>query len=138
MTLQYPCVSCKKPVKNNQRGLQCTYCLTWMHTACAGVRNEQYDDVHYEFLNWRCTKCILEYLPFYGSSFNESSYVKTQTHNRMFRRRPQEMIPQSHVRFMTSLTIMISKCTHINIRSLYRNIDEIRDFLHNNDIIFWP
>ena len=26
----------------------------------------------------------------------------------MFRRRPQEMIPQSHVRFMTSLTIMIS------------------------------
>ena len=43
------------------------------------------------------------------------------------------MIPQSHVRFMTSLTIMISNVPTL-IRSLYRNIDEIRVFLHNNAI----
>ena len=134
MTLQYPCVSCTKPVKKNQRGLQCTYCLAWTHTHCAGVRNEQYDDVHYEFLNWRCSKCIFDYLPFNRSSFNEFSYVKTQNLERPVEQTNSGNNTSEPTLHYDEFNNHDFKCAHLNIRSLYRNIDELRVFLHNNHI----
>ena len=131
MTMQYPCVSCMKAVKNNQRGLQCTYCLAWMHTTCTGVKNEHYDDVHYEFLNWRCSKCIFQYLPFATSSSKEFN-IKSKHFDKCEMQSHMEKNDSDPISRFDQFRGDGFKCTHLNIRSLYRNIDEIRVFLHNN------
>ena len=51
---KYPCISCAKPVKTNQKGLQCNACEKWVHVKCTDL-----NDVHYDFLE------VNEDLPFY-------------------------------------------------------------------------
>ena len=39
---KYPCGICKKPVKSNQRGIQCGSCDVWIQTRCLGMNNDEY------------------------------------------------------------------------------------------------
>ena len=135
MTLQFPCVCCNKAVKTNQRGLQCTTCFAWMHTICAGIKNQLYDDVNHDFLNWQCTKCLFQCLPFSDSLYANDH--ETEVINL------KESISQNYCENNTSEMLSLKfdnfendgfKCTHLNIRSLFRNFDEIKLFLHENDI----
>ena len=41
---KYPCIQCKtKPVKSNQKGIQCNTCKKWVHAKCTDLTNAQYD-----------------------------------------------------------------------------------------------
>lgn len=40
---KYPCGSCTKPVKSNQRGVQCDICDIWYHTRCMLMSPEVYE-----------------------------------------------------------------------------------------------
>ena len=40
---KYPCSKCNKPVKCNQKGLECNVCTTWVHFKCTDLSEVQYD-----------------------------------------------------------------------------------------------
>ena len=42
---KYPCikVNCQKPVKSNQKGLQCNICEKWIHLKCTDLTVTQYE-----------------------------------------------------------------------------------------------
>ena len=77
MVLKYPCTSCCKPVKNNQRGIQCTQCSSWVHARCAGIDSKDYDNPSIQFVNWKCSKCMLSFLP--GNAFEEETLNSCET-----------------------------------------------------------
>lgn len=37
---KFPCGSCNKPVKKNQKGFQCDHCNLWYHTKCCAVGDD--------------------------------------------------------------------------------------------------
>ena len=56
---KYPCRSCHKPVKVNQRGLQCELCLCWQHLKCqCEITVPQYEAMKGNTFNyWLCCQC---------------------------------------------------------------------------------
>ena len=40
---KYPCLNCTKPVKTNQKGLECNICTKWVHFKCTELNELQYD-----------------------------------------------------------------------------------------------
>ena len=40
---KYPCVKCSKPVKTNQKGIECNICMKWIHLKCTKLSIAQYD-----------------------------------------------------------------------------------------------
>ena len=40
---KYPCIKCQKPVKTNQKGLQCNTCNKWLHLKCTDLTLDQYN-----------------------------------------------------------------------------------------------
>ena len=57
--LRYPCSMCYRPVRVNQRALQCDECACWCHCACCGVDINAYKkfqnaDVFSSRFNWTC------------------------------------------------------------------------------------
>ena len=40
---KYPCIECAKPVKSNQKGIECSTCTKWVHLKCTNLTQAQYD-----------------------------------------------------------------------------------------------
>ena len=40
---KYPCLECNKPVKSNQKGLECNTCIKWVHKKCTDLTDIQYN-----------------------------------------------------------------------------------------------
>ena len=40
---KYPCVKCLKPVKTNQKGIECDICMKWIHFKCTKLSIAQYN-----------------------------------------------------------------------------------------------
>ena len=54
------CISCQKPVRPRQEGLQCDGCLRWQHRTCfTGVSQSEYRDAVKtgSSIDWRCLTC---------------------------------------------------------------------------------
>ena len=60
---RYPCTMCKKPVKSNQKGIECSNCSLWTHSHCAGVSDGTYLTIS-DDTTWFCPSCTLNELPF--------------------------------------------------------------------------
>ncbi|XP_048575802.1 uncharacterized protein LOC125557331 [Nematostella vectensis] len=54
---KYPCGLCKKPVKSNQRGLQCDSCNIWNHAKCMDISIPSYESLANSSCLWLCPKC---------------------------------------------------------------------------------
>ena len=39
---KYPCIVCDKPVKTNQKGIECNTCNKWVHLKCTNLTQPQY------------------------------------------------------------------------------------------------
>ena len=39
---KFPCIKCSKPVKINQKGLECINCVKWIHLKCTNLTETQY------------------------------------------------------------------------------------------------
>ena len=132
MAKQYPCVSCLNSVKNTQRALQCTVCKKWVHTKCAKIRNELYDDPTHVFFDWQCTKCLFSYLPFPCGEYDSIS-SNNDTQDNVNANSSCSSEKENPLQF-DCLKSKGLKFVHLNIRSLIRNIDEIRLFLESNEV----
>ena len=73
---KYPCLTCLKPVKNNQTGLQCDQCDAWTHLRCLPdaihMTKDEYERISHTDENWYCYKCQLP-------SFNDSFFSPTES-----------------------------------------------------------
>ena len=64
--VRYPCSMCYRPVRVNQRALQCDECACWCHCACCGVDINAYKKFqNAEMFNWTCPGCLSNTLPFH-------------------------------------------------------------------------
>ena len=68
---RYPCGVCNKPVKRNQKGIQCDHCDLWYHTKCCSVGDEMYHILANSSCTWMCVNCGLP--RFSDSLFDTSS-----------------------------------------------------------------
>ena len=75
--VKHLCAVCNKPVKPNQKAIQCNYCDRWHHTRCCEMNNLVYDALADSFCMWICCDCGL---PSFSSSFFDSS-SEVQTSN---------------------------------------------------------
>ena len=63
----YPCGICQKNVNNNQKAIECSLCLHWIHIKCNGTTNEEYSEImkfnsslsddEIKAKSWFCNKC---------------------------------------------------------------------------------
>ena len=71
---KYPCTQCNKPVKTNQKGLQCNDCLMWVHVKCTDLTETQYDFLEQnENVPFFCLKCKPR--PFHSELIFENTTV---------------------------------------------------------------
>ena len=54
---KFPCGFCSKPVKRNQRGIQCDNCDRWFHTRCCKIGDESYKILGLSSCIWICCDC---------------------------------------------------------------------------------
>ena len=77
---RHPCGSCKKPVRSNQRGLQCDGCDTWTHLKCLpecmAISVQEYDLLGNSSSDWYCFNCLL---PTLSDSFFDNSQLSSHT-----------------------------------------------------------
>ena len=124
--IQFPCVCCRKSVKTNQRGLLCPECSEWTHSKCANISNSSYDSPNEHFIGWRCQKCVLKELPFYGSDIIENECINAQNVC------DQPILPEpivcssEYLKFPSQRGLKLS---HLNIRSLNNKKDNLESFL---------
>ena len=62
-----PCSVCTKPVRSNQRAIECEECYSWYHEQCLGINNAVFKALenHTSYV-WICCNCGL---PSFSSSF---------------------------------------------------------------------
>ena len=68
---KYPCIECNKPVRNNQRGIQCDTCDRWGHINCLNISILHYNLLANSDDNWFCPQCSLPFVHVGDSSFHE-------------------------------------------------------------------
>ena len=68
--LKFPCINCRKPVKSNQRGIQCDFCDLWVHLKCSPLTIQQYDKLSTSDDEYFCENCN-DRLPNFSDSYFE-------------------------------------------------------------------
>ncbi len=63
---------CNKPVKSNQRGIQCEVCYSWLHAKCINLSADDYSRLQASAEPWCCRRCLKEALPFFDTSNSDS------------------------------------------------------------------
>lgn len=130
MAIKFPCLSCDKSVKTNQKGILCATCLRWAHFSCSGASLKVFNSN----IDWICNACLMNELPKNidvlncdndeGSVSQENVIDQSLT----ISHHDPEVIFQ-HINTHPGLNI-----AHLNVCSLLKNLDEIRFILKTNKI----
>ena len=60
--LKYPCLRCKKDIKQEQRSVQCQTCQLWVHVSCQEISDELFkilvEPDRYGGVCWNCDCCM--------------------------------------------------------------------------------
>ena len=77
---KHPCGLCSKPVKRNQKGIECEDCFEWFHTDCIFMSTKSYQNfADNTKLVWMCNGCMF---PNFSTSFllsNTSDFTVTNS-----------------------------------------------------------
>lgn len=124
---KYPCTSCCKPVKSNQKGILCDRCDMWTHARCCYVDDDEYQRISAleDSCKWFCPTCTLSELPYADCSISSAGSLSTNL----------EILDTSTLD--TSLNPSFSPkdlvFCHLNVQSLLSiKHDEISDFLSHS------
>ena len=58
---KHPCKICINEVNDNDPAVLCDLCEKWVHTACIGIEETQYENLKRSPLPWYCPYCITEF-----------------------------------------------------------------------------
>ena len=76
--IQYLCTVCKKPLKQNQRGIACDQCNQWTHAHCGAIGEAEYRLLTtQEDCQWFCPTCIRSKLSIAFNCLSLSDLAKT-------------------------------------------------------------
>ena len=133
MPIRFPCRSCKKPVKCNQKALLCTVCNKWIHISCTGITEGQYVNKKERFENWSCNMCIFEALPFSDVDINspEVSVPNFPKNVEASVNENSSMLPEIPSSIMNDKSMSI---VHLNIRSLRNKLNDVGNYVKNNAV----
>jgi Pyruvate/2-oxoacid:ferredoxin oxidoreductase delta subunit len=65
---------CERPVRSNQRGIQCEDCMFWHHIKCIEITVSEYNSLSISTDSWFCKNCIL---PNFTDSYFETNNKTT-------------------------------------------------------------
>ena len=128
---KYPCIVCEKCVKWNQNAILCAICDKWIHLKCSSESSE----FHRSTSDWICNVCLMSELPFPTLNDNDEDHsftadttpVKVDCDGNTNCTHTEDTF--SPLRFFTGLIV-----AHLNVCSLFKNIEEIRHILTENHI----
>ena len=58
---EHPCKICMNELKDNNPVILCDLCVKWIHTACLGIGETQFQNLKKSPLPWCCPYCIREF-----------------------------------------------------------------------------
>ena len=114
---KFPCAKCEKPVKSNQKGIQCDGCDRWFHIKCGHLPSDIYSKLSNSNDPWFCSTCCLP--PLSDSFFNSPSHSLSPLSN-------SSKISDCSDNLTLPNRPSGTQIVHINIRSLIQHIDELR------------
>ena len=114
---KYPCGVCSKPVRSDQKGVQCDLCSTWLHARCIGLSLQDYFELQSSDDAWSCSRCIREAMPF-GDVSNSDSVFHVPSNNSLNSTCNSTI---NNPPIMSNLKVL-----HSNCRSLLPKIDDFR------------
>ena len=133
---KFPCKECAKPVKSNDKGLQCDSCDIWCHLKCVPdaikISPREYDVLANTDTNWYCYRCII---PDFNDSFFSNKEEQNDSVNNVQNNDDSTNSTNPlyegfiDLRKRNSGNFIVS---HININSLQYKWDELREILEKN------
>ena len=130
----YPCIVCDKCVKWNQNAILCVFCNKWIHLQCSSETSE----FHRSNSDWICDVCLMSELPFFDINISD------EVHSVAGEITPDKVCDTIHTNtdcnnrngdtFSTLQSFTGLVVAHLNVCSLYKNIEEIRHILPENNI----
>ena len=120
----FPCLICRKEVKENHNALLCVTCNKWAHFKCSRASWDTFNSDR----NWTCDICLFKELP-QTVHFNEiDTYDPSQHRVDGYK---YDSVENTFDKLKSSSGINIA---HLNVCSLLKNIDEVKHILINNNI----
>ena len=115
---KYPCPRCNKPVKSNQKGIQCDTCNNWFHANCEYLSSSVYSSLSVSVDPWYCSVCSL---PPLSDSFFGSSEVDTSLSSADSSAGSSSCLSGCEGQFPRQEFCVFQA----NVRSLYRSLDDL-------------
>ena len=128
---KYPCIECNKPVRNNQRGIQCDTCDRWGHINCLNISILHYNLLANSDDNWFCPQCSLPFVHVGDSSFHE--LLGSFEPNHSLNISAQDNSPGDPLANAADFKVNFAHnglFCHLNINSLRHKINDLRPFIH--------
>ena len=119
---KFPCGICCKPVKSNQKAIQCDGCNKWFHTRCNSISHSDYSMLANCEDKWFCSKCLMTELP-----IGEVSFCEDSNYDLELGVSPQDIEEDSSIGDCKQGLLV----SHLNVRSLVPKFDEFHELLAN-------
>ena len=133
---KFSCVKCGKSCRKNQKSILCDLCNRWMHCSCIGITCAKFDSLGISDEPFLCSKCCRNAFLFHNITNDEFNQLFTNVTLKeniisdisfisscYFSLNDQYLSVKNFTsRFSNNNVYFIS---HINIRSLNKNIEKI-------------
>ena len=113
---RFPCGSCNKPCKSNQKAIFCDGCSIWFHAKCQNLSDDQYFQLGSSTDEWLCSACDL--IPLLRSSSSPHSASSESLASRDNKRTSSSSSNSVGPFNVHDLRISKLRCILLNARSL--------------------
>ena len=69
--LKYPCATCSKPCKSNQKAIFCDICLLWVHLKCTKLTSKEFTSLGQSSMPYYCENCYADIFPYHHLDSHE-------------------------------------------------------------------
>ncbi len=128
---KYPCGTCHKPVRKNQKGILCDLCNIWYHAKCINMPDREYFRLGNCDEPWECNNCLLPFDftdSFFNSTVHDTSGVSSHNTSNESVHEETLFMDFSNLRRKHPRNFIV---THININSVQHKFDELSIILRN-------
>ena len=134
--IKYPCTECIKPVRSNQKAIQCDFCNFWTHLKCTNISLAEYNFLSRNDDYFYCDRCN-DRLPNFTDSFFASG-VNMESELNATPNSPEvnNSCIFDHLRVARSKSANKFRLAHLNINSLRYKFDEIKPIMTDNLVDF--
>ncbi|CAG2210856.1 unnamed protein product [Mytilus edulis] len=130
--VKFPCGTCEKGVRKNQRAIQCDDCNVWFHLKCIDLPLNEYELLGSTTDSWFCKICYLpDFSDSYFIDFNEESNAPNDSLSSNSTSGVNKLLFQD-LRETRRLHPKNFIAAYVNINSLRYKFDEVKDLLTDN------